>query len=66
MHLPTAPALRRSAASRCFFIDGWLHQWAVMRGFDPRIHAFATKKTLKTWMAGASPAMTKYGEIGMA
>jgi hypothetical protein len=30
----------------------------VMRGLDPRIHAFTTLNKEKTWMAGSSPAMT--------
>jgi hypothetical protein len=29
----------------------------VMRGLDPRIHAFSLSCS-KTWMAGSSPAMT--------
>src|SRR5205085_2186053 len=29
----------------------------VMRGLGPRIHVF--RSTIKTWMAGTSPAMTK-------
>jgi hypothetical protein len=30
-----------------------------MPGLVPGIHAFADNQTLKTWMAGTSPAMTK-------
>jgi hypothetical protein len=29
-----------------------------MPGLDPGIHAFLQTTTMKTWMAGSSPAMT--------
>jgi hypothetical protein len=31
----------------------------VMPGFMPGIHVFAFADSLKTWMAGTSPAMTR-------
>jgi len=34
-----------------------------MRGLDPRIHHLRKKASFR-WIAGASPAMTIYGEPG--
>ncbi len=32
----------------------------VMPGFMPGIHVFLHKADIKTWMAGTSPAMTRF------
>jgi hypothetical protein len=33
-----------------------------MPGFMPGIHVFGARRCTKTWLAGTSPAMTRYSE----